>query len=216
MGFLSRDDLNLSAIKTEEMSSEIPYLKNIMQGDAESLISRLNVANKNLVLFSDSENYDMYNMFQQSNGISHDNFSETSPFISSDIYNHLTHNQQMRGGADESSSSTSSSTQTDGSSDKKKKKHEKKHDKKDNDKKEESSSEESEEFMGRGGDSESQSTAVTESSNSYISSSAHTDGVDSASPSEATTVSVSRKHRGRRYHSESVNTSDINIISVDE
>ncbi len=220
MGLFSKDDLNLSAIRTEDMSSEIPYLKHINSG-ADSLISRLNVANKNLVLFSESENYNMYNMFQKSNNISNDNFSETSPFISSDVYNHLVQNKNMTGGA-ESSSSTSSSTQTDGSSEKKKdkKKHKKSEERSENkseeksqDKSEEkSSSEEDEEFMGRGG---SESNTVSESENSYVSSSAHTDGVMSESE-DVSTVSISRKHRGRKNYSESVNTSDINIISVDE
>jgi hypothetical protein len=201
MGLFSKDDLNLSAIRTEDMSSTIPYLKNLTN-DAESLISRLNTNNKNL-LFSESENYDMYNLFQKSNGISNDNFSETSPFISSDLYNNMV-NKNMTGGGEESSSSSSSSSDSDK---KKKKKHKKKSPTEESPEEKSPSEESPEEMLGSG--AESHSTVVSEDSEaSYESSSAHTQGSDD--------ISTVSHHKSRRDYSESVNTSDINIISVDE
>ena len=49
------------------------------------------------------------------------------------------------------------------------------------------------------------------SAGSYLSSSAHTDGYDSSSEN-ATTISIGNK----KQLSDSINTSDINMISIDE
>ena len=49
------------------------------------------------------------------------------------------------------------------------------------------------------------------SAGSYLSSSAHTDGYDSSSEN-ATTISIGNKNQ----LSDSINTSDINMISIDE
>jgi hypothetical protein len=47
-----------------------------------------------------------------------------------------------------------------------------------------------------------------------MSSSAHTDGVLSQSD-ELTTISLKKQHGSKKQYSDSINTSDINIISVE-
>ena len=95
MGIFKKDELLLDfkGVRTEDMSSTIPYM-NKLNTDAKMLVNQLNpnmnVNNKGLVLFNESENYDMYKLFEKSTQINNDNnFSETSPFISSDVYNQL-------------------------------------------------------------------------------------------------------------------------------
>jgi hypothetical protein len=206
MGRTPKDDLILDfqGLRTENMSSTIPYL-NKLNMDAKSLITKLYVpANtKTLSHFNETENYDMYKLFEKAPYVNNNdnNFSETSPFISSDIYKSLLASKQ-KGGAngkddddsddDDSSTSSSSSNSTDD------KKHKKKHGKKDekhkkdkkhrktttesddsaattpDDDEEEEEDEESEEekmFMRRRGGS-------SESIGSYVSSSAHSDGAE--------------------------------------
>jgi hypothetical protein len=100
MGIFKKDELILdfNGLRTENVSSTIPYL-NKLNKDANILINRLNVPYQTKVLtkFNETDNYDLYKLFEKSQNTNNldNNFSETSPFISSDIYNNLV----MKGGA---------------------------------------------------------------------------------------------------------------------
>lgn len=216
----------------EQMSETIPYLQK-MQRDARELSKNLNtqiVFNNAIDLVSETEttnNNETYSIFEKvlanTNNIGNTaEFSETSPFISSDMYNDLINKQ--KGGATFSSSysgmGTSSKSDSDpedmvsqnlstegGDSDR---------DadlemKKDNPSDQSSSSDETatKKVIDMMAESESAESAV--SMGSYISSSAHTDGIDSSSEN-VTTVSIRNKH----MLSDSINTSDINMISVED
>ena len=230
MGIFKKDELVLDfkGVRTEDMSSTVPYMRKL-NTDAKVLVNqlnpKLNYNNKSLVLFNESDNYDMYKLFEKSPQTNNDNnFSETSPFISSDVYNQLLNklkNKQSGGyrneDKDEEESSTTSSESSE--SDKKKKKSIKKMFKK-QDAEIDLEPEEEEEFSEM-------------SAGSYVSSSAHTDGTEtesakftSSASSNASSASsyassnnfissVSAKHTNREKYSDSVNTSDINIISID-
>jgi hypothetical protein len=233
MGIFKKDELMLdfNGVKTENISSTIPYL-NKLDTQAKMLVNQLGpmskVNNKSLILFNESDNYDMYRLFEKSNGVTNNdnNFSETSPFISSDIYkilnkkshkSHKSHKSQ-RGGGDDDEVEESSTTSSDSSdSDKKKKKMESS----------EMDDSEAEEEV----DMSDMSEMSDMSAGSYLSSSAHTDGVESESASNTMTATASsasasvsasfssqhqRRHKNRHVMSDSVNTSDINIISVDD
>ena len=251
MGIFKKDEmlLDFKGVQTEDMSSTVPYM-NKLNYDAKMLVNQLgphaaNATNamnrKGLVLFNESEQYDLYKLFEKSNTLNNNdnNFSETSPFISSDVYNQLLNKlkskNQSGGGKKnvsrareedrdddfEDESSTTSSEESE--SDKKKKKIKKlfkeKSDEVDLESEEKDDEEEFSEM----------------SAGSYVSSSAHTDGSDTSNDTDSnsdsnsnsyksnrinsitsSTVSV-RNHKNRHYNmSDSVNTSDINIISVDE
>ncbi len=259
MGLLnSKDELAFKGgnIKTEDISSTIPYMKNL-DLHAKKLVNQLdykiNFNNKSLVLFNETENFDMYKLFEKSKQTNNNNnFSETSPFISSDVYNQLLDNlkNKQSGGAkhkkskhqkskhvksessytktnedrDEEESSTSSesssenSFDTDSYSEKKKSlvKNIKKHNKNEEEMNIDPDKDEDEDFS---------PMSLGMTVGSYLSSSAHSDDVSSAVTSEessdnaltmnSSTVSV-KNHKNRHNYSDSVNTSDINIISVDE
>jgi hypothetical protein len=257
MGLLpSKDELAFKGgnIKTEDISSTIPYMRNL-DTQARKLVGQLdtkiNYNNKSLVLFNESDNFDMYKLFEKSvqTNNNNNNFSETSPFISSDVYNQLLDNlknKQSGGGkkkrnskknkkhqesesyiptvedVDESSTSSESSESEDMFiSDSPKKNSLKKIMKKHS---------ESEHNINIEPDNEDDDFSMSRSMSigSYVSSSAHSDGVSSAaSPAVSSeqssdnsltmnsTVSA-KNYRNRQNYSESVNTSDINIISVDE
>ncbi len=227
--FLYKDPLVLdfNGLKTENISSTIPYMKKY-DTDALTLVSRLNATqNKSMVLFNESENYDMYKLFEKSPNISNNdnNFSETSPFISSDVYKHLVKKQQGGGFDDEEESSTSSSSssdkkskKSDKNSDKKHKKDKKKNHKEDSDYESSVFNDEDDEELDEAEMKASENDFESEmSTGSYLSSSAHTDGAEDSNMESdlETTVSV-KNHRSLRNMSDSVRTSDINIISVDE
>ncbi len=246
MGIFKKDELLLDfkGVQTEDVSSTIPYA-NRLNTEAKILVNHLGpnavnaVNRKGLVLFNESEQYDMYKLFEKSTTLNNNdnNFSETSPFISSDVYNELLNklkNKRLTGGGkskksnlsrtssgsreedrDDDFEEESSTTSSEESESDKKKKKIKKMFKEQSDKIDlESEEDEDEEFSEM-------------SAGSYISSSAHTNGSDDSdadSNSESyksksitsSTVSV-RNHRSRHHNvSDSVNTSDINIISVDE
>jgi hypothetical protein len=222
LGLGKKDDLTLdfSGLRTENISTTIPYM-NRLNNDARSLVERLNTKNyvpaQNQV-FTETENYDMYKLFEKTQDLNNDNtFSDTSPFISSDVYKNLVDKQTGGGkkyrGEEEKDSSSSNSSSDKSSSDSasgsdsespKKSKKESKDKSKDSD-------------MSGGDDS-------------YVSSSAHTEGVESsvasskassASPSAVSSiVSSSVKNSSRKQRSrvlaDSINTSDINMISVEE
>ena len=102
MGLLQSKNDELSG---GDISSTIPYMKNF-DTQAKMLVNQLNpninFNNKGLVLFNETENYDMYKLFEKSEQVTeNNNFSETSPFISSDVYNQLINNIKNRqsGGA---------------------------------------------------------------------------------------------------------------------
>ena len=223
MGVFKKDELLLDfkGVQTEDISSTIPYM-NKLNAEAKVLVSQLNpnsnYNSKGLVLFNESEQYDMYKLFEKSSNINNNdnNFSETSPFISSDVYNQLlTKINKQSGGAKSNSRDEDrdddfeddSSTSSDSSdSDKKKKKKLKKALQRKNSDDEVDLEEDEDELSEM-------------SAGSYLSSSAHTnnDSDDSNnSMAKSYTSSVSAKNHHRRNFSESINTSDINIISVDD
>ncbi len=238
MGIFKKDEmmLDFKGVQTEDISSTVPYM-NKLNYDAKILVNSLgpqaNAAmnRKGLVLFNENDQFDLYKLFEKSTTLNNNdnNFSETSPFISSDVYNQLLNKlkdkKQVGGGKSKDSkmsksrdedhdddfdneSSTTSSEESE--SDKKKKKIKKMF-------KEESDEVDIE--------PEEEDEISEMSAGSYVSSSAHTDGSDDANSSDASesytssTVSLknNRKHKGYNHNlSDSVNTSDINIISVDE
>ena len=262
--FHSKDDLSFNFkggnIKTEDISSTIPYLRNL-NVQAKKLVGQLdtkiNYNNKSLVLFNESDNFDMYKLFEKSNQShnNNNNFSETSPFISSDVYNQLLDNlkNKQSGGAkskkskkskskrtetetesykpsnddhEEESSTSSESSESDEIFDSDNKKKSKKgkhtiekvvreHNEKDD-----------MDIEPDNDDDEFSPMSHGMSIGSYVSSSAHSDNVSSEADDANTssdnsltmnsTVSMRKQHRNRHTYSESVNTSDINIISVDE
>lgn len=239
----NNDDINLNAYKTENFSSTIPYERKLY-ADANTLVNRLGHNRTQFSMWDDlmPSNYKMY---QQSAEVENDNnFSDTSPFITSDVYNNIS-NQQLGGDLDNSTSSTSASSSTDSSStsDKKKKKHkkeesfsgkDKKKDKKKKHKKSpieedsddessDNSSEEEEEHDEEESEKEEDDDVYSgmssnvlsyseDSNNTYESSSAHTDNIDTNT--DVTTVSA-KYYRNHSAMSDSINTSDINIISVE-
>ena len=233
---MKKDDLELDfkGLRTENYSSTVPYMENLTV-DAKTLVNRLPQNNVKIGLFQDSENHEMYRMFEKnskqnnSKQINDNNFSETSPFISSDVYNNLV--QHQKGGGDSSTSSSSSSSSSDSdmsrgggkddseesttsestsessSESKKHKKHSKKHSKKSSESSETVEDDTADQMlssMSRESKTHSQS-----SNNSFISSSAN------QSDSEILST-ISLNHKGRYNYTESINTSDINIVSVDD
>lgn len=234
MGISKKDDLELDfkGLRTDNYSSTVPYMGNLT-ADAKTLVNRLPQNNVKIGLFQDSENHDMYKMFEKnSKQINDNNFSETSPFISSDVYNNLV--QQQKGGNDfstSSSSSSSSSSESDmlrgggkhddsdesttsesESESDSPKKHSKKHSKKNSKKSSESSDTLEDDLVDQMLSSNMSYESRTPSSyNSFISSS-----VNNKYHSDSEILStISLNHKGRNNYTESINTSDINIISVD-
>ncbi len=251
----ARDELSFDFkggnIKTEDISSTIPYLRNL-DVQAKKLVGQLdtkiNYNNKSLVLFNDSDNFDMYKLFEKSyqSNNNNNNFSETSPFISSDVYNQLLDNlkNKQSGGAkkhkksnksessytpskdnfEEESSTSSESSESDDIFDSDNKKKSKKGTKT-IEKAVREHSEKDEMDIEPDNDEDFSPMSHGMSIGSYVSSSAHSDDISSVASLDASsdnsltmnsTVSVRKQHRNRQNYSESVNTSDINIISVDE
>lgn len=188
----------------QDISSTIPYLRKL-NTDAKNLINNLPVPTANITNFNDTENYDMYKIFEKNKVESTDfnaTFSDTSPFISSDLYNNLI--KQSGGGEDEDEDSSTTSS----SSDKKTTKSELQEEMEEAVEIEDSNQRPENEDMS----DISVSDIPDEVSNgSYVSSSAHTDGVASSS-SNISTISIGNN----KILSDSVNTSDINMISVED
>ncbi len=236
----NNDDINLNAYNTENFSSTIPYSKKLY-ADASTLANRLSHSRKQFSMWDEMPAYTNYKMYEQSAEIENDNnFSDTSPFITTDVYKNLI-NEQLGGDYDDSTSSTSASSSS-SSSDKKKKKHKKESegflgkDKKDK-KKHKQSPIESEDSNSNSEDEDSEDDSEmhdeeeedksdddihsgmssnvlsnSDSNDTYESSSAHTDNVHSNT--DITTVSA-KYYRNHSAMSDSINTSDINIISVE-
>ncbi len=237
MGNFKKDDLTLDfhGMRTEDISSTIPYMQKL-NADAKMLASQINqplVNRKTMVLFNESENYDMYKLFEKSPNLNNNdnNFSETSAFISSQDYASLF---KQKGGSkhkvvDESSTSSDSSDSDDNTIISSIKKSAKKSEFKETDsdlnpafkkdKKKKSLRLDSDEFDNTDEPSDEDDNDMDfiesdMSTGSYLSSSAHTDGIDSESEYN-TTVSV--RHQGSRHvMSDSINTSDINIVSLED
>ena len=229
-----------------EISSTIPYLKK-MEKDAKNLVLNIKPVpenNTNNDIFTETENYELYKIFEKNLNIPQpsNEFSETSPFISSDAYNNLMKNQ--KGGGDDDESSTSSSDNGNSSAEtsdidlvSKSESDEQEMNQEENSPEmtsdseelvltdtvqkpkkkemespeEENSDEQSPEMEMSSENMSTDSDMSTGNPNfSYLSSSAHTDNIDSST--NVTTVSVGN----RKLLSDSINTSDINMISIDE
>lgn len=248
---------NIIGINNNEeatVSSTIPYLKK-MEKDAKNLVLNIKPVpenNTNNDIFTETENYELYKIFEKNLNIPQpsNEFSETSPFISSDAYNNLIKNQ--KGGGDDDESSTSSSDNGNSSAETsdidlvsksesdqqemnqeenspemtsdseelvltdtvqkpKKKEMESPEEENSDEQPSEQSSEQSPEMEMSSENMSTDSDMSTGNPNfSYLSSSAHTDNIDSST--NVTTVSVGN----RKLLSDSINTSDINMISIDE
>ena len=223
-----KDDmlLDFGNMNTENMSSTIPYMKNL-NANARALVDRLNIkTHQNTAQFNDTENYDMYKLFEKTQNISNNNnnFSETSPFITSDVYKNLVTNN-MKGGAnefdeDENESSSSESIESSEVKPQKGKKDKKGKHKKASTTEINSLEESSVEIR----DDMDNDIDDMEGGSSYESSSAHTDDIDSASTltfqkhskkhSKKRSQKSNKKNTNRKF-SDSINTSDINMISVE-
>jgi hypothetical protein len=252
------DTINWNNIKTENVSSTVPNF-NGLSNDAKKLIASLNIPsitetetteldlNNILGKINDGLNPDDKQRFnqllEQVSSTGSDDLSNTSPFISSEMYDYLVNSKtseteqgkqtggakkskgkkskKTKGGALSDDSSDTSSTSSDSSLEdlidsteqeildaRNKKNKDKKHKKQDSD------------------------SELSGGELSYLSSSAHTDGVfsdssnanrnarsSSASESESvqsssqTATSVTNENHGMLNTSVSVNTDDINMVS---
>ena len=195
------ESINWDNLDTDAMSSTLPAFNKISK-DAEHLISQLNVENSVNIDYEDTES-DSGNIFTWLKSIgdedketkpeevaNEDNFSDTSPFISSDMYKYLMDKNSedgtssianvQKGGVikDDSTTSTTSSSNR---KDKKPKKNNK--------------------FT--------ESSVMSGGDLSYISSSAHT---ENASSDDEVNTSISVGNN--RILTSSINTSDINLVSA--
>ena len=189
------DSINWDNINTESMSSTVPTLKKISK-DAELLVSNLNLEDNVKFTETDSDHDNLFTWIKnidnnKTNNNSENSFSDTSPFISPDMYKYLMNNSEknttssfnQQGGGVKGDDSSTSSTSSSPRKNKKTKRSNKK-------KFTESSTEMS------GGDL------------SYISSSAHTNSNNSEIE---TSVSVGNNN----ILTSSVNTDDIRLVSSD-
>ena len=230
-----------------EISSTIPYLKK-MERDAKNLVLNIQPppSNNNAEnIFTETENYELYKIFEKNLNVNQpvNEFSDTSPFISSDAYNNLMKNQQG-GGEDDSSTSESSQENTSNNTtdidlvSNSEMSEESENQESENQESEQDSkmSEESEEMvltdtvkkpdnmMSSDSEMMQSESEMMSSENlstdsemstgnpvvSYLSSSAHSDNIDSST--NITTISIGN----RKVLSDSINTSDINMISIEE
>jgi len=117
LGTNSSDTINWDQINTEDMSPTIPNLKGLNK-DAEVLIKHLQMPSIDTL-----ENSEVNKIFQQmdnknnspvKNQIENNNsFSDTSPFISSEMYKYLKNDSiQQQGGANNNSSTSTSSSKS--------------------------------------------------------------------------------------------------------
>ena len=235
-----------------EVSSTIPYLKK-MERDAKNLVLNIQPPpsnNNEENVFTETENYELYKIFEKNLNVSQpvNEFSDTSPFISSDAYNNLMKSQKG-GGEDDSSTSESSQENTSNnttdidlvsnsemSEESEKQESENKESENKESEQDSQMSEESEdmvltdtvkkpdnmmssdsEMMQSESEMMSSENLSTDSEMStgnpvvsYLSSSAHSDNIDSST--NITTISIGN----RKVLSDSINTSDINMISIEE
>ena len=193
------ESINWDKIDTEAMSSTLPALKKIST-DAENLISQLKIEDN--VNYSETDVEGEENIFAWLKNIGQDkkeekkvnneeNFSDTSPFFSSEMYKYLVNknseespkkDHEMHGGNINDGSSTSSTSDSETQ-----KKNSKKH------------KQYTESSVMSGGDL------------SYISSSAHTNHNTTDDNTDNTSISVGNNH----IFTSSINTNDINLVSSD-
>jgi hypothetical protein len=81
------NSLSFRGIHTENFSENIPYLEKLEQ-QSKMLAERIKTAQN----FQESENKDMYKLFEQSKGLNSENLSDTSPFINTDGYKSIIDN----------------------------------------------------------------------------------------------------------------------------
>lgn len=197
------ESLNWDKINTESMSTSIPNINNISK-DANELISNLSINEQIDLENTDSDNENLFAWIKTigddkkettNDNLNTDSFSETSAFISSDMYKYLmnknsdsaTSNAQVGGGIQEDSSTSSTS-----SSPKKSKKTKSKKNKK----------------------IVTTSSSMSGGNLSYISSSAHTDSnnetniISSSADYEDSSISVGNN----QMLTSSIKTSDINLV----
>jgi hypothetical protein len=221
------DSINWNNVKTNQFSERNGNI--FLSDDSKLLASKLvlnipDLESSESNAFSDVEK--IFNKYQvvstpQQNG---SELSDTSPFISSEMYKYLMNKTQVdevkvggglkqKGGAVEEDSSTSSTSSSEeiGS---KNKQHEKKN-KKNNKKQHSKEKEDSEKEDSEKEDSEEESMTGGASDNlSYVSSSAHESSAGNSNESTSqqnTTESVSNANN--QIPPSSINTSDINMIS---
>jgi hypothetical protein len=218
---LGNDDglaLDFNSIRTENISSTIPYM-NKLSSNAQLLANRLNTKNRfNSNLATESDNIDMYKLFEKTQNLNKKDsqeFSDTSPFISSDVYNTLI---KQKGGADKSEDSeeaeeSSSSSVVSSSSEKKDAKKDKDIKKTKKDSSSSSSESEDKDVIPESTDNNTTISSLSIGGSSNRSSSAHSNQIDSSKHSKHSKKSKS-KHS--KILSDSINTSDINMISVEE
>lgn len=193
------ESINWDKLDTEAMSSTLPTLKKINK-DAENLISHLNVENNFDLEVTESDGDNIFTWLknigeekpkEQQPVNNEDNFSDTSPFISSDMYRYLveknsdeaTSDAPQKGGAPKQDSSTSSTS----SSDRKQKKNK----------------------------ITTESSVMSGGDLSYISSSAHTNEISATEENNSTAIEDSTISVGNnRILTSSIRTSDINLVSA--
>lgn len=227
------DTMNWNNIKTDKFSESNNTL--FLSDDSKLLASKL-VLNIPEVVVSESDGFTdvekIFNKYQVINGNNKTGteLSDTSPFISSEMYKYLMNKNQVdenikvggglkqKGGAIEEDSSTSSTSSSGNVQDKPK--HNKQHDKKGNKKnhKEHSEKEHSEEGHSEEEHSEEESVGGASDDLSYVSSSAHTGSnqqSEQGNSNESTTAksSESISNYNNEVPPSSINTSDINMIS---
>ena len=207
------ESLNWDKINTESMSTTVPNLNNISK-DAQDLISNLNINNNVDFENTESDNDNLFTWIktigEEKKDSREDNdtaatFSDTSAFISSDMYKYLmnkntesaTSNNQVGGGIqeDSSTSSTSSSPAKKNKNSRKNKKY------------------------------TATSSSMSGGDLSYLSSSAHTEHSNSESHVIATenyesssdsNLNTSISVGNNKMLTSSINTSDINLVSPNE
>lgn len=197
------ESLNWDKINTESMSTSIPNINNISK-DANELISNLSINEQIDLENTDSDNENLFTWIKtigddknetNNDNLKTDSFSETSAFISSDMYKYLmnknsdsaTSNVQVGGGIQEDSSTSSTSSSLKKSKNTKSKKNKK---------------------------IVTTSSSMSGGNLSYISSSAHTDSnnetniISSSADYEDSSISVGNN----QMLTSSINTSDINLV----
>ena len=239
------ESLNWDKINTESMSTTVPNINNISK-EAIDLISNLDINNN--VDFEKTES-DNDNLFTWIKTIGDDKdridkiedsatFSDTSAFISSDMYKYLmnkntesvTSNNQMGGGIQEDSSTSSTSSSS-------AKKTKDKSDKNDKNKKNDKNDKNTKNTKNKMNNQTVTSSTMSGGDISYLSSSAHTahshsdvivtSNYESSSDSNEGTyvsndnTSVSNDNTSvsvgnNKMLTSSINTSDINLVSPNE
>ena len=183
------------------MSSTVPNLKNITI-DAKRLVDTLQDIDVDNNINSEVEAIFQVNDEAEPVNNDSESFSETSPFISSEMYKYLMkNNDEQKGGADHTKKAHDNDSSTSSTSSESKKENEKDHSEKNHSEKDHSEKQHSEK--------ESSIETLEGGSVSYLSSSAHTEKELESSSNVETSISVA----DNRLLSNEINTEDINMIS---